>query len=380
MASNATSRTRPVSSQLKRGLFQNALQKFLQESVTKHERLADEVKIRLEEARQEQQRRQQREKEARQQREEMERQCKEMDKLRQEVEEGVKKKLGSHVLGAAAKDLPEFLKYVGGLLDDGILDYEIMAPLISQKVQEVVDKMKALENTEKPQKEDIKRVFVLMDHCLELLGKDGGKHFPHEIITRLIVNGKEETDPTSGKMADVMVRAESGGEVQLLLDQSGSIGSGVWEKQLVPAVNKFIDAFRDDQPGRLKLTWGALAYGEIQTIGDKMKGEAMKSAVNLHTYKGGGTPTAEAIEMAIGRFAEGSLRMIVNFTDGKPDNRERAKRQFEEANKREIIVVGIGIGSGIEEGQLKQMSTSGFVINVLWKDCKHIFILRGFAR
>eukprot|EP00435_Cladocopium_sp_Y103_P044901 s245_g12.t1 len=283
----------------------------------------------------------------------------EMEQICQDIEKHFKEKVGGCARKTSVEELPNLFKESGDRFGDGSLTYRKVASWIIEQLHEVVDKMKQAENMFSETEADLAvRLEKLMDLWLGLFERIG-EDFPKEVTIRLIVYKSEEEDPTCGKMAGVMVRATCGAEIQLLLDQSGSVTKKVWDERLVPAVMRFIDAFGDD----LKLKWGAVAYGEVQDIGDKMTGEAMKCVVRNHAYNDGSTPTAEALARAVGKFDPGPLRMIVNFTDGKPNDISRARQQFDEANKKEIIVVGIGIGS-INEECLKQMSSPGFVIKV----------------
>ena len=299
----------------------------------------------------------------------------EMEQIRQQIENHFKEKVGGCARKTSVDELPKLFEEVGHRFGENppSLTYSKVASWIIEELEKVVDKMKRAENMlSEEEKELVDRLPKLMDLWLELFRKIG-VDFPKEIATRFIVykSEAEDPDPTCGKMAGVMVRAGCGGEIQLLLDQSGSVTKEVWDKELVPAVMRFIDAFgfADD----LKLKWGAVAYGRVENIGDKMTGAKMKDVVRGHTYKGHGTPTAEALQEAVRKFEPNDLRMIVNFTDGDPDSIAQATERFNEANQQEIIVVGIGIGPGVKEEKLKQMSSPGFVIKVqlelLSSDC-----------
>eukprot|EP00930_Biecheleria_cincta_P032559 TRINITY_DN22591_c0_g1_i1.p1 TRINITY_DN22591_c0_g1~~TRINITY_DN22591_c0_g1_i1.p1 ORF type:complete len:801 (-),score=149.15 TRINITY_DN22591_c0_g1_i1:36-2408(-) len=165
----------------------------------------------------------------------------------------------------------------------------------------------------------------------------------------------------------ILRRATAGAEIQMLLDQSSSISEHVFETELKPSALAIIEEFsglietgKDNMP----ISWGAVAYGPLQVVGGDdaypVGTLSFKQMIRDHPYGDGGTPTAEALEKALWRFQTSYSRMIFNFTDGEPGDLEAATRILKTCSEQGVVVVGLGVGSGVDMEQLKEFSSDGF--------------------
>jgi molecular chaperone DnaK (HSP70) len=143
--------------------------------------------------------------------------------------------------------------------------------------------------------------------------------------------------------------------VALLMDSSGSMCRDMDEAK--QACRQFI---ADTNLGTVEM--GLVQFGmdsEASIIHEMTtNAESLRAAVNKLDADGG-TPMADAILLGIGMVGEGkgeAERFIVLFTDGVPDDKDRAVKAGEKAAGLEIKLLCIGIGQA-DETLLKRLAT-----------------------
>jgi len=195
-------------------------------------------------------------------------------------------------------------------------------------------------------------------------------------------------DPRKNRFAPALLRTlDNKTKVAFLLDQSASVTEETFNEKLKPAAMNIADSLKGlFKDVNIEPLFCAVAYGKTQVVGDRdvlySDLKVFKELIRKHTYpcvsnENGTfgtacTPTHEAMEKAAGlldKERDDSLRIIFNFTDGDPDdgknkNEElkRTKDAFDRLDHAGVVVVGVGIGSSVNE--LKQFSTPGFVVKV----------------
>ena len=159
-------------------------------------------------------------------------------------------------------------------------------------------------------------------------------------------------------------------DVNVVLDGSGSVGSAnfnIARNFVVSLINTF-----SLNTTRVGFIVYSTAVTKVFPLENALSQQQMTAAINAFRYEGGGTNTNEAIrqsvrdmEAATGR--PGIPRALIVLTDGQSGS---GVGNIELARQANISTFGVGIGSGINEGEL---------LLIALNQPSHVFALTDFA-
>jgi hypothetical protein len=180
----------------------------------------------------------------------------------------------------------------------------------------------------------------------------------HENIEKIADKSEGFSDRSVEIERQCILATQQGADIHLLLDHSDSVGHEVFEEKLKPyAVElvKRLDLLAKRSRGCMK--WSAIAFGPVELVSDGTESiDDFLDLIRKHPFRGGGTPTAEALHRAVGTFdlTTNRFKMIFIFTGGCPDGEEEAKVAFQTAHQENIVVIGLGVGSSLGAVKLRQ--------------------------
>ena len=158
-------------------------------------------------------------------------------------------------------------------------------------------------------------------------------------------------------------------DVGLVLDGSGSVGSGNFNTArnfVISLINTF-----SLNTTRVGFIIYSSAVTKIFPLENSLTQAQMTSAIKAFRYEGGGTNTNEAIRQAVldmqaASARPGIPRALIVLTDGQSGS---GVGNIELARQAGISTFGVGIGSGINEGELLLIGLN---------DPGHVFALTDF--
>ncbi|CAE6957349.1 unnamed protein product [Symbiodinium sp. CCMP2592] len=204
---------------------------------------------------------------------------------------------------------------------------------------------------------------------------------------RLAKESQDAGDLDGHSLACAVVQAlEPKVSLIFLLDQSGSITQPVFDgilKNCAEQLVQFLVQRRREVGG---LEFAAVAFGPVETIsGFTTEGQVFADRIRKHVYGEERTPTDKAFRRALDLFDEQSssaasaVRLVFHFTDGVPDELQSAKDELAALQTQSgAVVVGIGIGTGIEFGRLRAISSKGLAIHMADFDHLRTSLHRAF--
>ncbi|CAE7279693.1 unnamed protein product [Symbiodinium sp. CCMP2592] len=206
---------------------------------------------------------------------------------------------------------------------------------------------------------------------------------------RLASSRQTPGDLIDHSLAGAFVKAlETKVSLIFLLDQTGSITQEVFDNFLKTAAEKLL-RFLVQRHGRVGgLEFAAVAYGPLETIsGFTTEEQAFVERIRNHIYRSGlSEDLSEAFRSVRALFgkqpssAASPVRLVFHFTDGEPNDFELATDEMKVLQTQTgAVVVGIGIGPGIQWGQLSALSSAGLAIPVQNFDQLRTSLDRTFA-
>ncbi len=137
----------------------------------------------------------------------------------------------------------------------------------------------------------------------------------------------------------------------LVLDTSGSMHEAIGGSQ--EAADRFVDTLKENDRA-LVIDFDEKVFMLQKLTGDK---KALKTAIDS-TYAEGGTAVYDALHAAFRMLnPEDGRKAIILLTDGDDNNSQFSfKRILEIARTSNVTIYGIGLGSGLRRGPLKDLA------------------------
>ena len=154
-------------------------------------------------------------------------------------------------------------------------------------------------------------------------------------------------------------------DIHFLLDSSGSVGSGNFQKQL-SFVSQFADSFTIG-PRAIQIgvtTFSSAVHNEFWLNQHPTKA-SLKAAIHNIKYRGGNTQTGHALDFVRQNaftHAHGDRNRVANIlivvTDGRSSNHADMQRAAAAIHKMNMNIFAIGVGSGISQAELKTIASN----------------------
>lgn len=199
------------------------------------------------------------------------------------------------------------------------------------------------------------------------------------LLVLLTIANVENLDAGAARFGAAGLRTlGSSARVVFVLEQSYTMmtktmkGEEAFNQYLKKAVTSISQEINKHSQG---LQWGAVAHGPVEEIAALTPDfERFTEALERHPFGAGSKLTAKAMKKALDLFKlklgqqpqddKDALRIVFNFTVGQPKNLESAEKGFRLLEAQGVVVVGVGIGPGIEEQDLQVFSSPGLAFVV----------------
>lgn len=157
------------------------------------------------------------------------------------------------------------------------------------------------------------------------------------------------------------ITKKAGSNVVLLLDASGSIGSDVWSKRVIPVAKQLVESCKGTVVSVVKYS----SKASIVQTPTKDLDEAIKRIKDM-SYDAEATDTATGFELAFATLpkTDEKPRVVIHITDGQPNNLRAAREKALDMIVEGVRIFGIGVGSGLSLANLQEMSSSGLAMHV----------------